>query len=463
MRSRIGTCSLCGGDVMGHSGAWHAIIPPPPPTCTSCGAVSATGDPVIQMRAASPSRPGSLRDRLLATPTAGKCYTCIPVILLAALTLTLTGCAYLGIKPPKSPERDRRICLESCDVFEDFAAQNVCRLACPHAPRPMATATAVTPTTTMTPSQTTTPLPAETAIPVGGTCIETHTPEGAGLLPVFATQVDTCEREWIVNNTSKWKPSGLGGSQFNIKEEADRDPFYFDIVSCLRGKGLDSVVAAGGDGKPSGEIAVAARGDDQYHEQYSVLVSSRDIRFPLNGGRANGFMAVCRPRGFIPSGPASPTATPTPGPVTKSTCPPFLELDANRKNGSARYDGDTPGKFCWLIDLTGKFDVEGNGKKVPCNKEKWRNCGVAGGGVDLNGNEVKDSGDLCEPAPGSFEAVYQSVGYNAAESDYAGRVCGPEGSPFTVTVRVLSSGVDKDARPLDLSRYLGPFTYRGVI
>lgn len=47
----IGSCSLCGGDVVGHVGAWHGVIPPPPAVCTQCGAREAR-QPVIQMRPA---------------------------------------------------------------------------------------------------------------------------------------------------------------------------------------------------------------------------------------------------------------------------------------------------------------------------------------------------------------------------------------------------------------------------
>lgn len=35
MHQRIGTCSLCGGDVVGFRGAWGATIPPPPDKCSS--------------------------------------------------------------------------------------------------------------------------------------------------------------------------------------------------------------------------------------------------------------------------------------------------------------------------------------------------------------------------------------------------------------------------------------------
>lgn len=53
---RIGECSICGGDVVYFVGVWMSIIPPPPPHCTSCGAVSAAHDPVIPMRPCGPRR-----------------------------------------------------------------------------------------------------------------------------------------------------------------------------------------------------------------------------------------------------------------------------------------------------------------------------------------------------------------------------------------------------------------------
>lgn len=49
----IGSCSLCGGDVVGHVGAWYGVIPPPPAVCTQCGAREAR-QPVIPMRPAYP-------------------------------------------------------------------------------------------------------------------------------------------------------------------------------------------------------------------------------------------------------------------------------------------------------------------------------------------------------------------------------------------------------------------------
>ena len=48
MEQRVGTCSLCGGDVVGYRGVWMSILPPPPDRCANCGAVSAAD--VIEMR-----------------------------------------------------------------------------------------------------------------------------------------------------------------------------------------------------------------------------------------------------------------------------------------------------------------------------------------------------------------------------------------------------------------------------
>ena len=45
---RVGTCSRCGGDVVGHRGLWHSVNPPPPDTCQKCGAVREDFD-VIKM------------------------------------------------------------------------------------------------------------------------------------------------------------------------------------------------------------------------------------------------------------------------------------------------------------------------------------------------------------------------------------------------------------------------------
>lgn len=48
METRIGSCSKCGGDVVGWTGAWFSVNPPPPPHCTGCGAKIAND--VIEMR-----------------------------------------------------------------------------------------------------------------------------------------------------------------------------------------------------------------------------------------------------------------------------------------------------------------------------------------------------------------------------------------------------------------------------
>lgn len=44
---RVGTCSICGGVVVGFRGAWHATIPPYPDRCITCGAVRS--EDVIKM------------------------------------------------------------------------------------------------------------------------------------------------------------------------------------------------------------------------------------------------------------------------------------------------------------------------------------------------------------------------------------------------------------------------------
>jgi len=44
----IGVCSICGGQVFGHVGAWWSVMPPPPARCKKCGATQAVG-PVIPM------------------------------------------------------------------------------------------------------------------------------------------------------------------------------------------------------------------------------------------------------------------------------------------------------------------------------------------------------------------------------------------------------------------------------
>lgn len=62
---RIGSCSLCGGDVMAVTGFYHSIVPPPPPTCSQCGAVERGGrGPVIDME---PAVGGKIAIRRIAT------------------------------------------------------------------------------------------------------------------------------------------------------------------------------------------------------------------------------------------------------------------------------------------------------------------------------------------------------------------------------------------------------------
>jgi hypothetical protein len=49
-QARVGVCSLCGGSVIGHRGAWWGVIPPPADQCSLCGALRADADDIIQMR-----------------------------------------------------------------------------------------------------------------------------------------------------------------------------------------------------------------------------------------------------------------------------------------------------------------------------------------------------------------------------------------------------------------------------
>lgn len=39
MKRSIVVCSICGGQVTAHEGVWMSVVPPPPPSCESCGAV----------------------------------------------------------------------------------------------------------------------------------------------------------------------------------------------------------------------------------------------------------------------------------------------------------------------------------------------------------------------------------------------------------------------------------------
>jgi hypothetical protein len=152
---------------------------------------------------------------------------------------------------------------------------------------------------------------------------------------------------------------------------------------------------------------------------------------------------------------ATPVATSTSAPVS-STCPPLWFITAARKGGRQQFQAG-PG---WLIDMTPRFLIDGKDK--PCNREKFLNCGVAGGGVDASGNHVPDNGDLCEPAVGSLEVVYDSAAYKATLDGYSGKVIGPVGSPFSVTVRLKPGAVDKAGRPMDLSNFY-PFALRDAI
>lgn len=56
---RVGSCSLCGGDVFGVRGIWMSVNPPPPDQCRQCGAVSRSD--VIEM--INPNRDWRLRNQ----------------------------------------------------------------------------------------------------------------------------------------------------------------------------------------------------------------------------------------------------------------------------------------------------------------------------------------------------------------------------------------------------------------
>lgn len=45
----VGLCSICGGVVYAHVGAWYGTVPPAPGKCSKCGAVEASKLPVIDM------------------------------------------------------------------------------------------------------------------------------------------------------------------------------------------------------------------------------------------------------------------------------------------------------------------------------------------------------------------------------------------------------------------------------
>lgn len=58
MMTIIGACSICGGDVIGYQGAWLSILPPPPATCSRCGAREAGAHrPVVPMVPTTPVLP----------------------------------------------------------------------------------------------------------------------------------------------------------------------------------------------------------------------------------------------------------------------------------------------------------------------------------------------------------------------------------------------------------------------
>lgn len=54
--TRVGTCSVCGGDVYGHRGPWFGVVPPSNDECKQCGAVGAWQSDIVPMQP-NPYRP----------------------------------------------------------------------------------------------------------------------------------------------------------------------------------------------------------------------------------------------------------------------------------------------------------------------------------------------------------------------------------------------------------------------
>lgn len=405
--------------------------------------------------------------------------------ILAITALCLGGCAFLPAPSIPIPVDVRTICLSACDGLTDPAAQSFCRLGCPTAtptsfagcpdpnqnycvgqknadgsnagvsciclpPRATPTATVI-PTAGVTPSPTAPAL--EAAVPIGGICQETH----AGATPhaFFAAQVEAAERAWIDANPDKWHRVA---AQWNVAREFWNQNDT-DIVRAIRAAGLDAAIEADGNGGSNGSIAVAAHGDAGFHEGYSIRVSSGDVRFPFNGNSPNGFMGRCEPRGFA-VGSATSTATPaptaTPTRIAQATCAPLLTVTAAVKGGSGRLPWDEPGKYCYLIDMTGRFDVDGSGRGQPCNAEHFLNCGDAG-------NVFPFAGEACEPDPESLQVTYASAqGPAGTFTGYSGRVCGPIGSAYSVKVTLTRPASDKAGRPISQSNF-APFLLQGAI
>lgn len=72
MATRLGSCSICGGEVMAvDSWEWFSTEPLPPPTCRSCGAVTAASQrdviPMVPVPAVGPL-PGLLSPPQPAQP-----------------------------------------------------------------------------------------------------------------------------------------------------------------------------------------------------------------------------------------------------------------------------------------------------------------------------------------------------------------------------------------------------------
>lgn len=376
--------------------------------------------------------------------------------LATIAALCLAGCKSWFQTPPKvDPETAVRACKAACDlVVPEPSDRERCKLGC-EGKTPTPVQTVDTPTEQPTVSPTATVAPAETAIPINPAVVCTGPENNRG---PYVDDVEAAVRNWLADNPGKWRERGW---ESTLEGPASADALVFAVVRVLRDTGKYDVVAEATGGTP--RVAMSPKGDATFHAGYALVTSTWDVRFPSRG---SSYLGQCRPRGFtsesqiVTDPPANPSKTsnssPTPTPAPVAQCPPLWFVTAAKKGPRQQFQAG-PG---WLIDMTPRFLIDGKDK--PCNREKFLNCGVAGGGVDASGNHIPDSGDLCEPSPESLEVSYESAAWTKVLDGYAGKVIGPVGSPFTVTVRLKPGAVDKAGRLMDVSNFY-PYSLRGEI
>jgi hypothetical protein len=375
-------------------------------------------------------------------------------ILLACLILT--GCTFLRDLPDIAPPHPCRDCLALPSPEEI----NTCLSACtapratptnsPEIPDSSTPTATVTNTATVAPTASPTSAPAiETAVPVGGICAGPENKYGP-----FKDDVEAAVRGWLDANADKWRPAGLGGVEFRLRDAATADEFVFAVVRSLRSLGKYDVVAEATGGTP--RVAMSPKGDATFHAGYALVVGgSWDVRFPSRG---SSYLGQCRPRGFqlfensgeLPT----PTVAPTTAPVAHA-CLPLLTIDVFPllQDGRPVTYPAQGGGLCRIYNLTPRFLKDG--KNVPCNVEH-NNCGDAG-------TVYPFAGDACEPTFDRVSAVFTSAsGPSWATKDYVGRVCGPVGSPWSIVVDLKADAVDKAGRPVDRSKFY-VFTLQGGI